>query len=179
MDTHDTPGSPKDDALTRRLRAHWQAMTPPLNQDAAWRRLQTQLAPARPSSRLAARLAEWRTWWLPTLTFAGGAACAALAMVLLAPVTLAPAPAPQAFTALSGPERPAPATGARLQVAFTADARMADINGLLLRLDASVVSGPSALGLYTLEVAPESAAQALQQLQASRLVDSATLATAM
>jgi hypothetical protein len=186
MNSHDSPPLSSDDALARRLQTHWQANTPPLNQDAAWHRLQAQLAPApahapvRHGLRLMTRLAEWRSWWMPTLTFATGAACAALVMALLAPVTLAPpAPAPQAFTALSGPERPPPANGARLQVAFAADARLADINTLLLQLDASVVAGPSALGLYTLQVPPDTAAQALQRLQSSPLVDSAAQAPAM
>ncbi|MCR6497053.1 hypothetical protein LJB71_13030 [Thermomonas sp. S9] len=125
------------------------------------------------------RLAEWRSWWMPTLTFATGGACAALVMALLAPMTLAPSPPSTPFVALSGPATPVPTAGARLQVAFAADARLADINALLLQLDASVVAGPSALGLYTLQVAPDTAAQALQRLQSSPLVDSAAQAPAM
>ncbi|TCT26252.1 hypothetical protein [Thermomonas haemolytica] len=180
MDEHDAR-LPRDDALAHRLRQHWDAATPRVDQREAWRRLQAQLPPApaaRKRPRLAERLAEWRSWWLPTLSFASGAACAALALALLAPMTLSPARAPAAFEPLAGPAATTPAAGTRLAVAFAADARLADINTLLLQLQASVVQGPSALGLYTLEVAPDMAEQALQRLQSSPLVDSATLAPA-
>ncbi len=69
------------------------------------------------------------------------------------------------------------ADGPTLIVAFAEDASEADIRRLLLRLDLSIVGGPSALGLYTLAARDaESRASALSQLNAnSALVDSAEM----
>jgi hypothetical protein len=162
-----------DSAFSRRLQSHWQAQTPPLDTHAAWQRLQAQLPPARP--RLRERLAHWRELWLPTMTFAAGAACALLVLALLPSRFLSPQTGDAGtFVALSGPPpAPAPhADHALLQVGFTETARITEINRLLLQLDASLVAGPSALGLYTLAIAPDKLAAVQQQLQASPLVDS-------
>jgi len=48
----------------------------------------------------------------------------------------------------------------RVQVRFVDSATIADINALLLRLDARVVSGPSALGIYELAIARAAVASA-------------------
>ncbi|SHE88650.1 hypothetical protein [Thermomonas hydrothermalis] len=171
MTPHDDDPWPRDDAFSRHLKAHWQTRTPPLDQQAAWQRLKTQL-PA-PRSPLA-RLLDWRAWWPPVMAFAGGAACALLVVAFLPHSTLdTQAPAP-AFQALSGPSNTTQRTDAALvQVAFSQQARMADVNALLVRVGAVVVDGPSALGLFTLAVPSGSAAAALAELQASPLVESA------
>jgi anti-sigma factor RsiW len=53
-----------------------------------------------------------------------------------------------------------PANAWRVQARFAESAAMADINALLLRLDARVISGPSALGIYELALPREAAADA-------------------
>jgi anti-sigma factor RsiW len=53
-----------------------------------------------------------------------------------------------------------PANAWRVQVRFAESATIADINALLLRLDARVISGPSALGLFELALPREAAADA-------------------
>jgi len=60
------------------------------------------------------------------------------------------------------------ATAGDFSVAFAADATEADIRSLLIDSDASIVSGPSALGLYTLDIADE----ADQSAARSRLEES-------
>lgn len=170
MKPDDSTPWPRDSALSRRLQEHWQAQTPSLDTHAAWQRLQAQLPPARP--RLSERLAQWRNVWIPTITFAGGAACALLVLAVLTATPRVPERDADTFVALSGPT-PAPASqGGVLQVTFSDNARIADIEALLLQLDASLTAGPSALGLYTLTVAPDKLDAARQQLQASPLVES-------
>ncbi|WP_240098126.1 hypothetical protein [Thermomonas flagellata] len=167
MDEHDDPRL-RDDALARRLRQHWDSATPRLDQRAAWRRLQAQLPPPR------RRWLDWQALWRPALTFAGGMACAVLVLALLPGRTPAPPPA-QDFAPLSAPAN-APAAGTdrvQLQVAFASEARIAEVNALLQALDAAIVAGPSALGLYTVAVARPRAPQTLDALRASPLVDSA------
>lgn len=166
MDEHDDPRL-RDDALARRLRQHWDSATPRLDQRAAWRRLQAQLPPRR-------RWLDWQALWRPALTFAGGMACAVLVLALLPGRTPAPQ-STQDFAPLSAPAS-APAAGAdrvQLQVAFAGQARLAEVNALLQEVDAAIVAGPSALGLYTVAVARAGAPQALDKLRASPLVDSA------
>jgi anti-sigma factor RsiW len=67
------------------------------------------------------------------------------------------------------------ASGPVLTVAFSGTATEADIRALLLELDLSIVSGPSAIGLYRLAAKDEAArAAALQRLGAvPDIVDSA------
>lgn len=163
---------PRDSAFSRRLQEHWQAQTPPLDTHAAWQRLQAQLPPARP--RLLERLAQWRNLWIPSLTFAGGAACALLVLALLPATSRMPERDADAFVALSGPPAAPAAQGGVLQVTFSDSAPIADIDALLLQLGASITAGPSALGLYTLTVAPDKLEATRQQLQASPLIESVT-----
>jgi hypothetical protein len=67
------------------------------------------------------------------------------------------------------------ASGPVLTVAFSGTATEADIRGLLLDLDLTIVSGPSAIGLYRLAAKDEAArAAALERLGAATgIVDSA------
>jgi anti-sigma factor RsiW len=65
------------------------------------------------------------------------------------------------------------ATGPVLTVAFVPTAAEADLRALLLELDLTIVSGPSAIGLYRLSARDEAArAVALERLAASPLVES-------
>lgn len=65
-------------------------------------------------------------------------------------------------------------SGPVMTVAFAGTATEAEIRALLLELDLSIVSGPSALGLYRLAARDEAArAAALERLGASGLVESA------
>lgn len=73
---------------------------------------------------------------------------------------------PDAELANGGPE--AAMSGVILTVAFAPTATEQDIRALLLALDLSIVSGPSALGLYTLAARdPQEAARALDRLTAA------------
>jgi len=65
-------------------------------------------------------------------------------------------------------------SGPVVTVAFAGTATEAEIRALLLELDLSIVSGPSALGLYRLAARDEAArSAALDRLGASALVESA------
>lgn len=55
--------------------------------------------------------------------------------------------------------------GTRLQLTFRPDAREADLRAALVSVQAEIVAGPGALGVYTIVVPPENAKSALAQLQ--------------
>lgn len=64
---------------------------------------------------------------------------------------------------LSG--RAASVEGTLLQITFRPDAREADLRAVLSSVQAEIVSGPGALGVYTIEVPSENSRSALAQLQ--------------
>lgn len=68
-------------------------------------------------------------------------------------------------------KRGAPATYVRIN--FRPDAREADIRLLLVQVQGSLAAGPGQLGDYYLRVAPERREQALAQLRANAIVESA------
>lgn len=71
--------------------------------------------------------------------------------------------------ALSGsPGLIAPANTVLLTVAFNPQSREQDIRQTLLNAKATILSGPSALGLYVLAVPENQLAQAMSQLQAAK-----------
>lgn len=100
------------------------------------------------------------------------AAIAAMALLAVQVSMQQFATGPDAELADGGPE--APQTGPVLTVAFAPTATEQDIRALLLDLDLAIVSGPSALGLYTLAARdPEAAAHAQARLaEATGIVDS-------
>jgi len=60
------------------------------------------------------------------------------------------------------------ARGALLQVTFAPQAAEEQIRALLASVDARIVDGPGALGVYTLSVPPERADAAMRALQAAQ-----------
>ncbi|MES2941910.1 MAG: hypothetical protein V4772_03460 [Pseudomonadota bacterium] len=98
-------------------------------------------------------------------------AFAAVALILVQAgvigVLLLQKPADQ--EALSGPPGlVTPANAALLTVAFNPQSREQDIRQTLLNAKATIVSGPSALGLYVLSVSADQLAQSMSQLQAAK-----------
>lgn len=117
-------------------------------------------APAqRPSwsERLFAPLGDW----LAALTapqLGMGAAAAAIALLVLGGVvggTIGGRGVTEGYQTASGPEAVNP-SGAFLLVAFEPDAKAADIETLVGSLNASIVDGPRAGGLYKLRIGEES-----------------------
>lgn len=114
---------------------------------------------ARPSwsERLFAPLGDW----LAALTgpqLGMGAAAAAVALVVLGGVvggTIAGRGVTGGYQTASGPEAVNPA-GAFLIVGFEPDAKAADIETLVGSLNATIVDGPRAGGLYRLRIGEES-----------------------
>ncbi len=107
------------------------------------------------------------------LGFWKGAAAAVIALIAIQ--TAAVLYAPDQIIDLAGGGAEAAVEGPTLTVTFAETATEAEIRSLLLRLDLTIVSGPSALGIYTLAAQDVSASdRALQQLRAAtNIVDSA------
>jgi hypothetical protein len=66
----------------------------------------------------------------------------------------------------------------RLQVRFAERATIRDINGLLLRIDAHIAAGPSALGVYEISIPRTAATQVddlLQELRREPLIEQVTV----
>jgi len=122
-----------------------------------WRRLRTQL-PAPGQVRQSAR--PWR--W--------AAAASVLAILGLQSALLLRHPAEQIHRPLTAPSVALDVW--HLQVQFAQSATLADLQALLSRHDATIINGPSALGIYTLSVprAEGSAAELAAALRAEPLV---------
>lgn len=117
---------------------------------------------------------RWNAWLAEPrqLSVASLAAAVVLAQAALIG-TLLMRPAPETLTPLSGE---APAGGELLQVTFKPKATEAQIRGLLAGLRAEVVSGPGALGVYTLRVPEGQGPAALARLRGDRaIIESAAL----
>jgi anti-sigma factor RsiW len=63
---------------------------------------------------------------------------------------------------------PAAASGTLLQVTFAPHATQAQISALLAAVEARIVDGPGALGVYTLSVAPAGADTAIRELEKAK-----------
>lgn len=101
-----------------------------------WRRLRRELKERR--------VAPARAWRV-------AAAAGVLMVVGLQTAILLRQHGDERYSPLSGTTT-VPADAWRLQVRFADSATMADINALLQRLDARVIGGPSAIGIYELAV---------------------------
>lgn len=129
--------------------------------DLGWRRLRTELRPARQT------IWQWRA-----ALAAGVVAVASFQMLILW------------RQGHEGVHRPLSAAVAfpeawRFQVRFVETATARDINALLLRMDAQIVSGPSALGIYEIAIPRREGAEAdglLNLLRHEPLIEQATLA---
>jgi hypothetical protein len=124
------------------------ARTQPLTQpgvDFGWQRLRRDLKREQ-------RRGSLHTWRV-------AAAASVLMIVGLQTAILVRQDAGTRYEPLSG-TLSIPANAWRVQVRFAESAAVSDINALLLRLDARVISGPSALGIYELALPREAAADA-------------------
>lgn len=125
---------------------------------------------------LGGRFSGWlRAWWTPTPSFAKTVLVTQFALVLgFAGLYLSLAPGPEMTTLGGGGEHPSGQT--RIRVRFAEVAVEKAMREVLRSVDASIVSGPSALGVYTislsLEPGEEEAIQkALEVLRRSEVVD--------
>lgn len=121
-----------------------------------WRRLRSQIsrAPRRP-------------WWM-------AAAAASVLMVIGLQTAILLRDEPGIFRPLAAPESK---TSWRFHVRFSATATMGQLEQVLLRNQAMIVEGPSALGLYTVEVARDvggNQSQMLAKLRAEPLIEQVT-----
>lgn len=105
-------------------------------------------APARASSWIEAL-------WHPPVSLARAALFANVALVLLLAAVALPRPGGPAFTTLSGP--PPATAGVRVTVIFQPIVTELDMRQALLDVSGSIVAGPSAVGVYVvqLSVRPE------------------------
>ncbi|RPI52375.1 MAG: hypothetical protein EHM55_16660 [Acidobacteria bacterium] len=96
----------------------------------------------------------WTRWfanvWTPSVPVARFALAAQFALIVALGTFLLVGSRGQSFTTLSGP--PATATGVRLTVAFEPDVTEAAMRQVLLESGGRIVSGPSALGIYVVEL---------------------------
>lgn len=112
------------------------------------------------------RLREWLREWLggSPASVRWALATQAALIVVLGAAWVAPTPAPP-YRALADPAPGVPASGAALRVVFSDDITEREWRELLLAVGGRIVQGPSALGVYTVAVAPSQAAAALARLQ--------------
>jgi hypothetical protein len=124
-----------------------------------WRRLRQRIE-AEPRSVGGAPSATAHGWWRPM---------AIAASVLFAVQTIwiwGPGREEAGYQPLGAPPTAQTIDTARLQVRFTASAGMGEIQDLLTTLEAQIVSGPSASGVYRVEVARHSLDDTLSRLRA-------------
>jgi hypothetical protein len=77
----------------------------------------------------------------------------------------------------SYPGRPSTAAGQLLRIAFKSDATESDMRKLLLQIGGSIVSGPSQLGDYLVEVETPTLDEVSKTVAASQVVESVTIVT--
>lgn len=111
-----------------------------------------EAAEARPAARWRNRIETLRSWLIGTPRPVRWAL--ALQTTLIALLSLAVLlPAPQHFETLSRDER-STEPGVALRIVFTEDITERELRELLHGAQASIVQGPSPLGVYTIELAP-------------------------
>jgi hypothetical protein len=128
----------------------------------AWRRLRGQLGSAQEAMRPA-----WK--WRAALA-AGILAIASFQTLIL--LRQEPVHRPLSGTTAASPDV------WRLQVRFAERTTIRDINALLLRIDAHIANGPSALGVYEISIprtAPTNVDDLLQELRREPLIEQVTL----
>ncbi|MEO1474674.1 MAG: hypothetical protein AAFS03_12200, partial [Pseudomonadota bacterium] len=132
----------------------------------AWRRLQRSIA----ATKQDAAASEW--WQRPVVSTwqMAAAIAAALAVGLVMPAlqeTVGDQP-----TYATASEAPVETAGVTARIVFNPNATMAEVEALLSNLDLSIVSGPSAVGLYTVQHRPgDETPFPTQDLNASNLVE--------
>lgn len=145
-------------AWITRLGADVKAATPRPAGDLGLSRFLERIAPE--SNVLPLRRRERPRWLVPALALA---ASVLVAQTLVIGVLLHDRQ--QTLHTLGGP---GVAQGTLLQVTFTPQATEAQIRLLLASVEARIVDGPGALGVYTVSVPPEHADVAMRGLQAAQ-----------
>ncbi len=117
----------------------------------------------------------WLAWWRPLPKFARVALVVQLAAIVGLGAYVAASRDRRSFVTAGSSVQGAHAGRARIAVMFQPGASAAQIRQLLHGLGASIISGPSALGLYTVELSigrddSEQLAHALKSLRESREV---------
>jgi hypothetical protein len=127
-----------------------------------WRRLRGQLGSVQEATR-----PEWK--WRAALA-AGILAIASFQTLIL--LRQEPVHRPLSGTTAASPD------AWRVQVRFAERTTIGDINALLLRIDARIINGPSAIGIYEISI-PRIAAphvdDLLQELRREPLIEQVTL----
>jgi len=144
-------------AWITRLGADVKAATPQPAGDLGLGRFLARIAPE--SNVLPLRGRERPRWLVPALALA---ASVLVAQTLVIGVLLHDRQ--QTLHTLGGPGL---AQGTMLQVTFAPQATEAQIRSLLASVEARIVDGPGALGVYTVSVLPERADAAMRDLQAA------------
>ena len=154
-------------AVGRDLRAHSAEQMATHEGDVGLARFQQALAqlPERstPSLPTGGRLQRWLQWWRVNWQSPALAACL-LVIVTQSVMWQRPVSAPAALEALSGAQT---TSAGSFLVAFEPTASEADIRALMRTVQAEIVGGPSALGLYRIQVRGDVGA-ARQQLEQAR-----------
>ncbi len=122
-----------------------------------WRRLQGEIERDRRGAQGAAR------WWRPAM------AAAALVIIVQGGVLFSLVTEQPAYKPLGEPA----STGAVLQVAFKPSATEREIRQLLREVDGSLITGPSALGLYRIRLGSDDVnhiAAALERMSSATAV---------
>lgn len=154
---HQRPALRSERAFFERLREAVRGQETAMPGDAGWQRLRAQIE----TTPVATRAAANDRWWRP-LAIAASVLFAVQAVWVWGPFRADEAYAPQGT---SGQQIGADVV--LLQVRPRADARLGDWQALLLRLNAQVVSGPGAAGVYRIAVPRAQADAALAALRAA------------
>lgn len=131
--------------------------------------LDDPVAPRQPQhggkSSLLAQLRDWFNISPPGMRVAFALQAAAIA--ILAGVLWHQAAGPQTYETLSR-AAPAAVSAGHLRVVFDAEVKESELRASLQQINASIVDGPSTLGVYTLRLSPDAQPQlALEKLRAN------------
>jgi anti-sigma factor RsiW len=137
--------------------AHFAKLAAQLDEPVALRQ------PQRAKPSLLAQLRDWFNIAPPGMRLAFALQAAAIAV--LAGVLWRQAAGPQTYETLSR-AAPAAVSAGQLRVVFDAEVKESELRASLQQIHASIVDGPSALGVYTLRLSAE--AQPQQALEALR-----------
>lgn len=163
-------------AVGRDLRAHTASQMAQQDGDLGLARFHQALSqlPARPASAAprASWPRRWMLWWRIHWQSPALAACL-LVIGIQAVLWQQPGHPTAPLEALSGTQQ---ATAGVLLVAFEPTASEADIRSLLGGLNAQIIGGPSALGLYRVQVGADIAAARVQLERAQGVVADVRLA---
>jgi|GEM_PF-2436525 len=163
-------GADSDAALDALLRTALGGDVPGFDPKAHYRHIRDRIARARPrgwSGRWAQGFRVLRRAWTLAASFGLGAACAAVLIFALRPQWPHPA-AP--IEPLGQAQSQVLAKGVVLQVRFRNDIALSTLLSTLRAVDAEVIGGPGALGIWRIRVPSEAQKQSLRLLAADPAV---------